>query len=46
MSTVAGVIPLAPCVALSQTDYPSRPLRLVVTVPPAGAADFAGIEAK
>jgi tripartite-type tricarboxylate transporter receptor subunit TctC len=26
--------------ALAQSDYPSRPLRLVVTVPPGGAADF------
>src|ERR671918_3184168 len=23
-----------------QTDYPNRPLRLIVTVPPGGAADF------
>jgi tripartite-type tricarboxylate transporter receptor subunit TctC len=26
--------------ALAQGDYPNRPLRLVVTVPPGGAADF------
>src|SRR5919205_384715 len=26
--------------ALAQGDYPSRPLHLVVTVPPGGAADF------
>jgi tripartite-type tricarboxylate transporter receptor subunit TctC len=25
---------------MAQSDYPSRPLRLVVTVPPGGAADF------
>lgn len=24
----------------AQSDYPNRPLRLVVTVPPGGAADF------
>ena len=30
---------LAPA-ALAQSDYPSRPLRLIVTVPPGGAADF------
>ncbi|HEY7238436.1 MAG TPA: tripartite tricarboxylate transporter substrate binding protein [Burkholderiales bacterium] len=27
-------------IAAAQSDYPSRPLRLVVTVPPGGAADF------
>jgi tripartite-type tricarboxylate transporter receptor subunit TctC len=32
------LIMLAPC-ALAQ-DYPNRPIRLVVTVPPGGAADF------
>jgi tripartite-type tricarboxylate transporter receptor subunit TctC len=26
--------------ALAQSDYPNRPLRLIVTVPPGGAADF------
>jgi len=26
--------------AFAQTDFPSRPIRLVVTVPPGGAADF------
>src|SRR5687767_9689645 len=32
------LIMLAPC-ALAQ-DYPNRPVRLIVTVPPGGAADF------
>src|SRR5829696_9744365 len=27
-------------VATAQSEYPSRPLRLIVTVPPGGAADF------
>src|SRR5688572_15689695 len=26
--------------AFAQSDYPNRPLRLIVTVPPGGAADF------
>lgn len=26
--------------AIAQADYPSRPIRLIVTVPPGGAADF------
>jgi tripartite-type tricarboxylate transporter receptor subunit TctC len=26
--------------ALAQSDYPTRPVRLIVTVPPGGAADF------
>src|ERR1700745_4052976 len=33
------MIAIAPAV-LAQSDYPNRPLRLVVTVPPGGAADF------
>jgi tripartite-type tricarboxylate transporter receptor subunit TctC len=33
------MIALAPT-ALAQGDYPNRPIRLVVTVPPGGAADF------
>ena len=33
------MIALAPCAA-AQSDYPNRPVRLVVTVPPGGAADF------
>ena len=33
------IIALAPA-ALAQADYPNRAIRLVVTVPPGGAADF------
>jgi tripartite-type tricarboxylate transporter receptor subunit TctC len=33
------MIAIAPA-ALAQGDYPNRPVRLVVTVPPGGAADF------
>jgi tripartite-type tricarboxylate transporter receptor subunit TctC len=33
------MIALAPAAA-AQSDYPNRPIRLVVTVPPGGAADF------
>lgn len=28
------------CAVAAQSDYPNRPLRLIVTVPPGGAADF------
>ena len=36
-----ALLPLAMAArALAQGDYPNRPLRLVVTVPPGGAADF------
>jgi tripartite-type tricarboxylate transporter receptor subunit TctC len=34
------IIALAPCAGLAQSDYPNRPVRVVVTVPPGGAADF------
>jgi tripartite-type tricarboxylate transporter receptor subunit TctC len=34
------VLLLACSSAFAQTDFPSRPIRLVVTVPPGGAADF------
>src|SRR5919204_844171 len=37
---VAGFIFAFATAALAQPDYPNRPLRLVVTVPPGGAADF------
>ena len=33
------MIALSPAAA-AQSDYPSRPIRLIVTVPPGGAADF------
>jgi len=33
------MIALAPLTA-AQSDYPNRPIRLIVTVPPGGAADF------
>jgi tripartite-type tricarboxylate transporter receptor subunit TctC len=33
------MIAIAPA-TLAQSDYPNRPIRLVVTVPPGGAADF------
>jgi tripartite-type tricarboxylate transporter receptor subunit TctC len=33
------MIAIAPAV-LAQSDYPNRPIRLIVTVPPGGAADF------
>src|SRR3989440_9706065 len=36
----ALLLALACSAALGQSDYPNRPLRLVVTVPPGGAADF------
>ena len=29
-------------IARGQNDYPNRPIQLVVTVPPGGAADFVG----
>ena len=36
---VLVVLPFASS-AHAQSDFPSRPIRLVVTVPPGGAADF------
>src|SRR3954464_1020328 len=40
MRALLAVFLLAASAALAQADYPNRPLRLVVTVPPGGAADF------
>jgi tripartite-type tricarboxylate transporter receptor subunit TctC len=37
---VACLMVLVAPAAAAQTEYPSRPIRLVVTVPPGGAADF------
>src|SRR3954468_24326375 len=40
MRALLAVFLLAASAALAQSDYPGRPLRLLVTVPPGGAADF------
>src|SRR3954463_9610864 len=40
MRALLAVFLLASSAALAQSDYPGRPLRLLVTVPPGGAADF------
>src|SRR3954471_6732889 len=40
MRALLAVFLLAASAALAQSDYPSRPIHLVVTVPPGGAADF------
>src|SRR5918911_466957 len=40
MRALLAVMLLTSAAALAQGDYPSRPLHLVVTVPPGGAADF------
>src|SRR4051812_18816583 len=40
MRALLAVFLLAASAALAQSHYPSRPLRLLVTVPPGGAADF------
>ena len=41
MRTLVSVLLLTICAAaFAQGDYPSRPIRLMVTVPPGGAADF------
>jgi tripartite-type tricarboxylate transporter receptor subunit TctC len=37
---IACFIAALAAAAAAQTDYPNRPIRLVVTVPPGGAADF------
>src|SRR5687767_11670522 len=39
-AVLACVALLVAAPSLAQSDYPSRPLRLIVTVPPGGAADF------
>ena len=40
MRALFAALLLVATTALAQGDYPNRPLRLVVTVPPGGAADF------
>jgi tripartite-type tricarboxylate transporter receptor subunit TctC len=41
MRTLIACLALASAsFAFAQSDYPSRPIRLIVTVPPGGAADF------
>jgi tripartite-type tricarboxylate transporter receptor subunit TctC len=40
MRSLIAALLLAASTAIAQTDFPSHPLRLVVTVPPGGAADF------
>ena len=39
---VATVVFAHPGISRAQTNYPNRPVQLVVTVPPGGAADFVG----
>lgn len=39
---VVAAVVAAPDAALAQAGYPNRPIQLVVTVPPGGAADFTG----
>src|SRR5712691_7071986 len=39
---VASLVFPYPGISRAQTNYPSRPVQLVVTVPPGGAADFVG----
>jgi tripartite-type tricarboxylate transporter receptor subunit TctC len=36
----AALVCAQPCMAHAQTSYPNRPIQLVVTVPPGGAADL------
>jgi len=40
MRALLAALVFVSAAALAQGDYPSRPLHLVVTVPPGGAADF------
>src|ERR671911_1380387 len=40
MRTLTGCFILLFSCALNAQDFPNRPLRLIVTVPPGGAADF------
>jgi tripartite-type tricarboxylate transporter receptor subunit TctC len=39
-SLIAAIFCVVGGAAFAQADYPNRPIRLVVTVPPGGAADF------
>src|ERR1043165_570179 len=40
MRALFAALLLVATTALAQGDFPNRPIRLVVTVPPGGAADF------
>jgi tripartite-type tricarboxylate transporter receptor subunit TctC len=40
IAAATGVVAQSAPALMAQSDYPNRPIRLVVTVPPGGAADF------
>jgi tripartite-type tricarboxylate transporter receptor subunit TctC len=42
---VAALVCAQARIAYAQVNYPNRPIQLVVTVPPGGAADFVALVA-